>query len=130
MIKNIRNTMAACLCLAASLAQAGDFDGSKPLICATVEATDCSPGIPCAKGNPDDIGAPAFLRIDFKKKQILGTERATEIRFMEKDRDQLLMQGTELGFAWTLVIDAKGKMSVSLIDHTAAINLFGSCTPL
>lgn len=130
MNKRVRNTLAAFLCLAASLAQANDFDGSKPLICATVEALDCSPGAPCAKGLPDDIGAPAFIRIDFKKKQIAGPQRTTEIRYIDKDKDQVLMQGTELGFAWTLVIDAQGKMSVSLIDRTAAITLFGSCTPL
>ena len=130
MNKCVLNTLAVFFCLAASVAQANDFDGSKPLICATVEALDCSPGVPCTKGLPDDIGAPAFMRIDFKKKQIAGTQHTTEIRFMDKDKDQLLMQGTELGFAWTLIIDAQGKMSVSLIDRTAAITLFGSCTPL
>ena len=131
MKNHIRNTLAALLCLAAAtMAQASDFDGSKPLICATVEAVDCSPGIPCTRGLPDDVGAPAFMRIDFKKKQISGPHRVTEIRFMEKDKDQLLMQGTELGFAWTVVIDAAGRMSIALTDRTAAITLFGSCTPL
>lgn len=127
---NVRNTLAAFLCLAAPLAQASDFDGSKPLICASVEAVDCSPGVPCTKGLPEDTGAPTFLRFDFKKKQIAGQDRTTDMRFMEADKDQLLMQGTELGFAWTVVIDKRGKMSASLIDRTAAITLFGACTPL
>jgi hypothetical protein len=130
----VRNALAVFLCLAApqfaQIAHAHDFDGKKPLICATVEAIDCSPGTACSKGIPDDMGAPSFLRVDFKKKQITGTERTTDIRYMDKDDSQLLMQGTELGFAWTIIIDAQGKMSVSLIDSTAAITLFGSCTTL
>ena len=52
--------VAALAWLAAGTASAGDFDGSKLLICAPVEAIDCAPGEDCTKGRPDDIGAPSF----------------------------------------------------------------------
>ena len=60
--------VAALAWLAAGTASAGDFDGSKLLICAPVEAIDCAPGEDCTKGRPDDIGAPS-LRIDFAHKR-------------------------------------------------------------
>jgi len=41
--------------LAGTPAIAGDFDGSKRLICATVEARDCFSGADCFRGLPDEI---------------------------------------------------------------------------
>jgi hypothetical protein len=60
-------------------ASAGDFDGSKLLICATVDAMDCVSGEDCTKGRPGDMGAPAFLRVDFVKKTIGGPKRSVGI---------------------------------------------------
>src|SRR5688572_11584712 len=77
-------------------ALASDFDGSKPLICAPVEAMDCTPGAECFKGTPDDIGAPAFMRLDFAEKTIIGPKRASRIQSMENVEDQLLLRGIEL----------------------------------
>jgi len=42
----------------------------------------------------------------------------------------VLMQGTELGFAWTLVLDAtSGKLSASFLNGDNAVLAFGACTP-
>jgi hypothetical protein len=126
-----RIAIAALACAAAPAAMAGDFDGSKLLICAPVEAMDCASGEECTLGRPDDIGAPAFMRIDFAKKSIAGPKRTTQILFMEKGENQLLLQGTELGHAWTLALDqTNGKMAVTLVDREGVFVLFGSCTPL
>jgi hypothetical protein len=112
-------------------ASAGDFDGSKLLICATVEAIDCAPGEECTKGRPDDVGAPQFLRIDFAQKVIVGPKRTTPIRFMDTSDDQILLQGMELGFGWTLALDQdSGMMTVTLVNREGGVVLFGSCTPL
>lgn len=129
-----RSVVAAMVVVAwsASLqAAAADFDGSKLLICAPVEANDCVTGQVCAKGRPDDVGAPAFMRIDFKKKVIVGPKRTTPIVSLEKGESQLLLQGTELGYAWTLALDrSSGKMAATLVDREGVFVLFGSCTPL
>jgi hypothetical protein len=123
--------VAALALLTAGTAAAGDFDGSKLLICATVEAIDCAAGEVCTKGRPDDIGAPSFLRLDFAQKVIVGPKRTTPIVFMEKSDDQLLLQGTELGYGWTLALDQEsGTMSVTLVNREEVFVLFGSCTPL
>jgi hypothetical protein len=115
----------------ATSAFAADFDGSKRLICATVEARDCVPGEACLRGLPDEVGAPAFVRIDFEKKFLVGPHRTTPILFMEKGEKQLLLQGTELGYAWVLALDqTNGRFSASLTDLGGAFVLFGACTPL
>lgn len=129
--KRILSIFPAAAFLLSAPAVASDFDGSKLLICATVEAMDCASGEDCTKGRPDDIGAPAFLRIDFAKKSIGGPKRSTQILFIEKSEGQILLQGTELGHAWTLALDQmNGKMAVTLVDREGAFVLFGSCTPL
>jgi hypothetical protein len=126
-----RLAIAVCAFIPGGAALSGDFDGSQLLICATVEAIDCSSGEECVKGRPEDIGAPAFVRIDVPNKSVIGPKRTTEIAFMEKSDDQLLLQGRELGFGWTMSLDqATGKLVTTLVDQRGAFVLFGSCTPL
>jgi hypothetical protein len=123
--------VAALVLLMVGTASAGDFDGSKLLICATVEAIDCTPGEECTKGRPDDLGAPQFLRIDFAQKVIVGPKRTTPILSMDTSDDQILLQGMELGFGWTLALDQdSGMMTVTLVNREGGVVLFGSCTPL
>lgn len=114
----------------ATPASAGDFDGSKRLICATVEARDCVPGEECFRGLPQDVGAPSFVHIDFENKSLIGPHRTTPILYLEKGERQLLLQGTELGYAWVFALDqTNGRFSASLTNHDGAFVLFGSCTP-
>lgn len=110
---------------------AGDFDGSKPLICATVDAMDCVSGEKCTKGRPGDMGAPAFLRIDFANKTIGGPKRTTSIVSMNTSENQILLQEKELEYGWTFALDQEaGKFSATLVNRDGVFVLFGSCTPL
>jgi hypothetical protein len=110
---------------------AGDFDGSVPLICATIDAMDCVPGQDCMKGRAGDMGAPPFMRIDFTKKTIGGPKRTTSIISMDKSESQILFQGKELEFGWTLALDQEsGSFSATLVNRDGVFVLFGSCTPL
>jgi hypothetical protein len=110
---------------------AADFDASRPLICATVEARDCVAEETCVSGTPGKIGAPSFVRIDFERKVIVGPQRATPILVMEQGVDQLLFQGTELGYGWVFALDqTQGRFSASLTNREGAFVLFGSCVPL
>ena len=103
--------------------------GTKPLICATIQAVSCAPGEECERGLPESIGAPQFLRIDFVKKEIIGTTRSTQILFMEKSDEQITMQGFELGMGWTLAIDrATGKAVFTFANREEGIVIFGACT--
>jgi hypothetical protein len=110
-------------------AMADDFDGSKPLLCATVEAHDCAANESCVDGTPHELGAPSFLRVNVVKKEIAGPQRTTAIKTIEKTDGQLLLTGTELGLSWTLAIARDtGAMSATMVDRDAAHVLFGSCT--
>ena len=60
----------AGLCAMASISTAADFDGSKPLLCATATLTECIPGGVCEQVTSESINAPDFWRIDFKKKTV------------------------------------------------------------
>lgn len=131
MRNGIRVSVTALGLALSSLTLAGDFDGSRQLICAPVEAAACISGDGCASGIPDDIGAPAFLRIDFPQKLIIGPKRASPIRSMDKMQHQLLLQGAELGHAWSMALGLEdGKLAVTLVDRDGAFVVFGSCTPL
>lgn len=111
--------------------QAADFDGSKALICATIDAHDCDPGVTCERMLPSELGAPQFLRVDFAKKTIAGPQRTTPIRFMDNGAAQILMQGTEFGYAWSIVLDkTAGALTMTFLNREDTIVLFGECTPL
>jgi hypothetical protein len=106
------------------------LDGTKPLICATLEAIRCERGEPCEKGLPEDMGAPQFMRIDFSKKEIIGAAITTPIRLMEMDNLQITLQGYELGMGWTMAIDrATGKTSITLTGKDETFVIFGTCIP-
>jgi hypothetical protein len=115
---------------AVSPAFAGDvIDGTKPLICASIEALDCDPGLPCDRGTPDIMGAPQFVRVDFAKNEVVGPLRTTKIRSMENDDDQIVLQGYEVGLGWTIAIDRfTGNMRASFAGWDAAFIVFGACT--
>jgi len=110
-------------------ALASDFDGSRALICATVEARDCVIGSECFTGHARKVGAPPFLRIDFKNRVVAGTDRTSSITAMDKAEDQLLLQGAEVGYGWSIAIDqATGDFSASLTNKDGTFLLFGLCT--
>lgn len=126
-----RRLICLTVCLPFGTALAADFDGSKPLICAPTEAVDMLAGEEFVKARPSDVGAPSFLRVDIANKKITGPKRATPIKFVEKNDMQILLQGTELGFGWTLALDQQaGAMTITLVDRTRAVVLSGTCTPV
>ena len=119
---------AAC---AAGTAMAGDFDGSRELVCAPVQAMDCAEGTQCFTGTPGEMGAPAFIRVDAAKKQVSGARRTLPVLQLEKTAEQLLLQGADAGQAWAMAIDAAtGRMYATITGREGAIVMIGSCTPV
>jgi hypothetical protein len=117
------------IALFAGAACGGDFDGSKPLICAPVQAMDCTSDEGCTRGTPEEIGAPAFLRIDVSKKTVAGSRRTSAIQQSDLDADQLLLRGVELGYGWTIAIEQTiGKAVFTLTNREGVFILFGACT--
>jgi len=121
-------TAGMLMMLSAGMGQAADFDGSRPLICATVEAVECLADADCEAGTPDEMGAPNFMRIDFAARTVAGDRRTTKILGMDKSAEQVQLRGNELGYAWTMMIDPRGKMTATMTGLGDAFVLFGSCT--
>lgn len=132
MLKTLRVTaLATLVCATPSWVLGADFDGSKPLLCATVDAHFCDIGETCYRTLPAILGAPQFMRINFAKKTVSGPQRSTNIRLMEPSDGQILLQGTELGYNWSIALDTKsGAMSAALVNREDVFVLFGACTPL
>lgn len=127
----VRNVCAFVLPLVATAALAADFDGSRPLICAPVTVMDCFRGDECVTALPEDVDAPAFMRFDFDKKTVSSAKVETEILLQEATAEQLLLQGREGPFGWTIVIDSdSGDMSVTLTGRNRALVMYGSCTTI
>jgi hypothetical protein len=130
-MSNSLRWLAALAVVVSGSALAADFDGSKKLICAPVQAMDCGEGVECVSGTPQSLGAPTFIRIDFDRKEVAGTRVTTPIREVEKSADEVLLQGIESGLGWTIAIDsASGNMHATMAGQDGAIILSGSCTPL
>jgi hypothetical protein len=113
---------------------AGDFEGSKPLICAVIRTIECAPDGNCKKGTAEHIDIPQFLMIDFEKKTISSTPEAgpvriTKIRNMVREEGNLILQGVQKGKAWNMIInEVTGKVTLSASDDQVGFVVFGACT--
>ena len=123
-----------CVFIAPVLAGAGDFDGSKPLLCAVIQTFGCGADGECTRGVAKDIDIPQFLKIDFEKKTISSTPeagpvRVTKIKNMERLEGRLFLQGVQNGRAWSMTInEASGQATLSASDDQVGFIVFGACT--
>ncbi len=132
----LRLVSVVALLLVPGLAWAEALDGSKPLICASVDGHSCAPGEDCAAASTEALNIPQFLRIYFAEKVVTaerpdGEERTSEIQRMEELENELILQGNQGGLGWSLTITrATGKMSLSAVGDQVAFVVFGACTRL
>ena len=133
----------ALLAFIPALASAGNFDGSKPLLCASMEVIECLPGEECLRVTPEAIDAPQFFRVDMKEKTLtmsvaVDVHRSSTIERTEVVDGKLMLQGAEdgsteahEGLGWTLAIaQDTGKMVVTASGGSVAFVIFGACMPL
>jgi hypothetical protein len=128
--------LAICLGIWSLTATAAEFDGSKPLICATIETFECVPGGECLEGTPESIDAPQFIRLDFAEKVARATrpdgeERTSGIEILKQDEGELILQGVQGGLGWSMAITPdSGKMALSASGDGVVFALFGACAAL
>ncbi len=126
----------AVLTAAPTAANAEGFDGSRPLICASMEAYDCGPGDGCLRDTAESIGAPQFMRLDFEHKlaratHANGEERTAKIESLTQVEGTLILQGVQRGLGWSMTIaQENGPMALTVAGDRAAFVIFGACTPL
>ncbi len=129
------------ICMLSVSAVAGDFDGSKPLLCAVIDIVECGPGGNCQKVTAEEVGIPRFLKINFKEKKITatqtgGSKKNTPIKNSEHVDGKLILQGAQDGIegvrdgvGWSLAIaEESGKMVLTASGDEVGFVVFGACT--
>jgi hypothetical protein len=131
-----------CSIIAASAVEAGDFDGTRPLLVSVIRVIECVPDGSCREVTPASVELPQFLKIDFTSKTIrpaaAGDEApATSIERQEVVDGKLILQGAEDGYekmrdglGWTLAITAEtGQVVLTASGDQVAFVVFGVSLP-
>ena len=131
---------AACGLLVALVAatpgvvRSAELDGSVPILCAMIAATECDRWGVCDPVDPAAAGLPPFVRVNVAQKSLEATDgsgRKTEIHSftLAKEQQRLLLQGGEQGRLWSVVIGQRsGEMAASILDHDGGFVISGTCT--
>ena len=122
-------------------ALAGDFDGSKPMICALMDLIECDAGSDCQSKTAEELGLPQFIRINFDEKKISGppsggSDKSTPIENLKHIDGKLIIQGAQDGVedvrdgvGWSLAIaEETGKLVLTASGDEAGFVVFGACT--
>jgi hypothetical protein len=123
-------------------AAAGDYDGSKDLMCACMRIIQCSPDGQCKEVSADEVGIPEFLRINFEQKTISAprwgeSQPPSQIENLEHIDGKLILQGAEDGVkdvrdgvGWSMAISEEtGKMVLTGSGDQMGLVVFGACAP-
>jgi hypothetical protein len=110
-------------------ASAASFNGSRPLVCATMVAHACHSGIACNRSLPADLRAARLLSIDFGT-IIARPARSTARLAGSKDPDQIVMDGMATHAAWTRPDSPPGSGTSLIANSRDAFALFGNCIVL
>jgi hypothetical protein len=114
----------------AAVAAAADIDGTAPLACTPTAGHDCTPAnAQCGKLKSQTKGV-GDVRIDFANKTVKTPYRTDvlPIQNSASNAEQLIMQGTDLKFAWSAIVNRKtGAMNLAIADRTGAYVIFGQC---
>ena len=127
--------LAAAVSLSAA-ASADDLTGQDRILCAAVEVTRCMESGTCSSELPWNLNIPQFIEIDLKAKtfsttKASGENRTTAIRTLLREDELLVLQGFEMGRAFSFVIhEPSGMASVAVARDGLTVSIFGSCTPM
>jgi hypothetical protein len=116
---------------------AGAFDGSDALVCSFGQVVECDAGSPCRVVSHESVDAPDFVKLDFRKKQIVSTtagedSAADDINVTDLG-GFLIIQGAQGGgqgdsLGYSLSIDqATGRMVAAGAGENAGFVIFGAC---
>jgi hypothetical protein len=111
-------------------AGAADFDGSKSMICAAIEANDCASGASCLKGLAEDINVPQFIRLNVADKTISARGRTSTIQNLSRGPGVMVIQGFENARAWSITVWETGKLVAAVAGEEEGFIIFGACSVL
>jgi hypothetical protein len=116
-------------------AAAGDYDGSKPLICAALTGISCAANGQCRQDTVENLNLPQFFWIDATARTVGekgadGQIRTASLQTSAQSTTHLILQGTTDRLGWSATISkVSGKLMMTEADGAAAQVIFGACTP-
>jgi hypothetical protein len=114
----------------ATVAAAGDFDGTLPLTCTVKQGFDCLPTKTSCEPVKAEKNISPVVGIDFAKKQVRSPYKNAPLTVLHTttNKDSLVLQGADLLVGWTTFVDRKtGALTISLADSEGAYVYFGMC---
>ena len=115
------------------LAAAGPFDGSTPLLCATMQVRLCSADAECELQGVSDNDIPRFLKVSVQNRKVTGTRPSGEaidapIDTVRHSKGTMFIQGGQEAFAWNMAIgEQDGSMTLTAVDADNGMVVFGAC---
>ena len=138
-IARLLAVVAGFLCMTVAVA---DFDGSDPLMCSFGQIFECDVGkTKCRTVSHENVDAPDFIKLDFRKKQIISINAGEQgspdaIDNVQDLDDYLIVQGVQGGsrddtLAWSASISHEtGQIVVTGAGEKAGFVVFGACAPM
>jgi hypothetical protein len=123
------------LFLVCQTAWADDLTGSDLLLCAAVQGTVCFDDGECVVDLPSNLNIPQFIEVDLAAGHLAttrasGENRSTPIAHVSREDGTIVLQGFEMGRAFSLVIsEPTGLLTAAVASEGRAVAVFGSCTP-
>ena len=132
--------VAACVVAAtpfvSTAVPAGEIDGSRDVVCAIMRVVACLEDGVCFQGQPSTFDLPELLVLDATEKVMRttresGHKESSPIKNIERNGDQLVLQGVENSRGWDIAINTKtGKMSGAGVGAGVSFLVHGTCTAL
>jgi len=132
-MKLARDAVLAAGLAFSAVAAAAEFDGTVPLTCTPTVGQNCTPEPgKCEKLKPESPPPKGGLKmqIDFANKTIKTPYRTNLLPIQNSavNDEQLILQGTDLKFAWSAVVLRKnGALTLTVADRVGAYVIFGKC---
>ena len=131
------NLLSIAFCLSLSLLPAhliaATYDGSVPLLCATVTVLECEETGECQRRTAESVNLPQFVKVNAQQQTLSAvgqSETTTPIKRLEHLDGRLILQGGESGRGWSLVItEETGKLSAAIVEDGGTFVIFGACIP-
>ena len=124
------------LLVASTAALSDSLSGKDRLLCSAIEATVCTADGICESGPPWDWQIPQFLIVDLDRKELATTEasgenRMTPILSLIREDGHIVLQGTQAGRAFSMVLqEDNGHAAIAIATDGATISVFAACTPM
>ncbi len=112
-------------------AWAEGIDGETPLVCDLIEASLCDGVASCGGVEFAEIDLPPVYTVDFTARRLASEDgqRTSPIASQQLLDASLVLQGTQNGRGWTMVIErATGHLSATIADLEGALVIAGACT--